>query len=448
MSATTAHLYALPWQPDISLRFARIQQAPGAVLLDSCQPNQQGPGRYDIASAWPLQHISPHADEAPADFLQRARLLHQLLPAATTVPNELPFAGGLLGYLGYHFAHQSSRHARSLPDASIGLYDWALVNDHQQQQSWLFCHPSVAAERQQKLLNLLTTAEETTVSPAPFELLETFQPLRDREHYRLAIEQVQQAIEQGQIDQLNYTQRFSSSYRGDPWFAYQALRQKCPVPYASFIRLGEHSAILSLSPERFLGCLDSQVEARPIKGTRRRGSTAEEDQQLAAELLASAKDRAENLMIVELQKQELAPLCQAIHTPHLAALESYPNVHHLVSCVRGTLKPNMDALHLLQHCFPAASISGTPKQPVLKLIDKLEASSREIYCGSVFYLDSRGQFDSSVCIRSLLALDGAIHCWGGGGITAASNWQDEYQESIDKVKVLMHSLENLAKLNA
>lgn len=436
-------LYSLPWQADISQRFTRIQHAPGAVLLDSNQPEPDGLARFDIVSAWPLQQISPQTGESGADFLQRARQLLQQLPAVKALPDELPFAGGLLGYLGYHFGHQNDRHARSLPDAGIGLYDWALINDHQQQQSWLFCHPSMTAERQQQVLQLFAEDAETTQSSPPFSLLADFAPLRNREHYRQAIEQIQHAIERGAIQQVNYTQRFSSRYQGGLWPAYQALRQQCPVPYAAFIRLDNDNAILSLSPERFIGARDGQVEARPIKGTRRRGHTEAEDRALAAELLASDKDRNENLMIVELQKGELAPLCHDLHCPQLAALESYPNVHHLVSCIRGTLNPGSDALDLLQHCFPGASISGTPKQPVLEMIDQLEASSREIYCGSIFYLDSRGRFDSSVCIRTLLAMHGDIHCWGGGGITLASDWQAEYQESVDKVSVLMQTLQTL-----
>ncbi len=441
MSPSRNALHELPWQADISQRFALIQQAPGAVLLDSNQPQPGGMARFDIASAWPLQQISPEARETPAHFLERARQLLLQLPAVDGLPDTLPFAGGLLGYLGYHFGDQHSRHPRTLEDARIGLYAWALINDHQQQKSWLFCHPALDASQRQALLRLFSNGHSQPVVPEPFALLADFAPLRDPDHYRHAIKQIQDAIGSGQIRQVNYTQRFSSRYRGNPWLAYQALRQNCPVPYAAFIRLNGDNAILSLSPERFIGARNGQVEARPIKGTRRRGHTPAEDMALAAELLASNKDRTENRMIVELQKDELAPLCHDIHTPQLAALESYPNVHHLVSCIRGTLNPGTDALDLLQHCFPGASISGTPKQPVLEMIDQLEASSREIYCGSIFYLDRRGRFDSSVCIRTLLALDGDIHCWGGGGITEASDWQAEYQESVDKVSVLMQTLQ-------
>lgn len=437
-----ACLHPLSWQPDISQRFACLQREPGAILLDSGQPASLG-GRFDIASAWPLQQIQPQDREPPEHFLHRARQLLQQLPAIhshAANTDDLPFTGGLIGYLGYHFGQPDSRHPRQLPDACIGLYDWALINDHHRQHSWLFCHPAMPDARRQQLLQLFQAPCIPAAEP-PFELLDHFRPLIDPQEYRHAIGQVHRAIEHGQCRQINYTQRFSSSYRGNPWYAWRSLRAECPVPYAAFVRLDEQNAILSASPERFLAVNAGVVEARPIKGTRRRGLTAEEDRRLANELLASAKDRAENLMIVELQKKEFAPLCHDIHTPQLAVLESYPNVHHLVSCVRARLDPGRDALDLLLHCFPCASISGTPRQPAQQLIDRLEACSREIYCGSIFHLDGRGEFDSSVCIRTLLARDGAIHCWGGGGITRESVWQDEYRESVDKIRVLMDVLQ-------
>ena len=440
MNVKPDNLYQLPWQADIGLRFSLIQQAPGAILLDSGQPNNNDPARYDIASAWPLAQISPQQDETADVFFARAQLLQQL-PASTEPCSNLPFTGGLLGYLGYHFGLPPSRHPRKLPDAHIGLYNWALINDHQQCQSWLFCRADMGSHEQERLLQLFSHNDSTTHTEPDFYLQENFQPLIQPEEYRAGIEHIHAAIRANQCLQVNYTQRFNSHYHGNPWHAYHTLRTQCPTPFAAFVRLNDDSAILSASPERFMSVDNGLVEMRPIKGTRRRGQTVEEDQALAEELLTSEKDRAENLMIVELQKNELAPLCHNIQTPQLLALESYPNVHHLVSCIQAQLDTDKDALDALQHCFPCASISGTPKLPVLQLIDELEASSREIYCGSIFYLDNRGRFDSSVCIRTLLALDGQISCWGGGGITSASEWQAEYQESIDKVQVLMGALQ-------
>ncbi len=167
---------------------------------------------------------------------------------------------------------------------------------------------------------------------------------------------------------------------------------------------------------------------------------------LAASLLASPKDRAENLMIVDLLRNDIGRSCQpgSVRVPELFALESYPNVHHLVSSVTGELAPGKDALDLLEGSFPGGSITGAPKIRAMQIIDELEPSRRGIYCGSLFYLDVRGEMDSSIAIRTLLVRNGQVSCWGGGGIVADSHWEDEYQETLDKVRVLLETLERMA----
>jgi para-aminobenzoate synthetase component 1 len=186
-----------------------------------------------------------------------------------------------------------------------------------------------------------------------------------------------------------------------------------------------------------------QVETRPIKGTRPRASDPSLDAAQAAALLDSLKDRAENLMIVDLLRNDLGRSCRigSVKVPELFALESYPNVHHLVSAVTGELAADKDALDLIAGSFPGGSITGAPKSRAMQIIDELEPTRRALYCGSLLYLDVRGEMDSSIAIRSLLAKDGQISCWGGGGIVADSDWQAEYQESITKVKVLLQTLE-------
>jgi Anthranilate/para-aminobenzoate synthases component I len=209
--------------------------------------------------------------------------------------------------------------------------------------------------------------------------------------------------------------------------------------------LADDNAILSLSPERFVRVSHHQVETRPIKGTRPRGKNSAEDAANAAELLASAKDRAENLMIVDLLRNDLGRTCRtgSVRVPQLFTLESYPNVHHLVSSVVGELADGKDALDLIGDSFPGGSITGAPKIRAMQIIDELEPTRRSLYCGSLLYLDVRGEMDSSIAIRSLLVKDGRVSCWGGGGIVADSDWQDEYQESITKVKVLLDTLQTL-----
>ncbi len=187
------------------------------------------------------------------------------------------------------------------------------------------------------------------------------------------------------------------------------------------------------------------METRPIKGTRPRGTSTVDDQANADELVGSAKDRAENLMIVDLLRNDLGRSCKtgSVRVPELFALESYPNVHHLVSAVTGELAEGHDALDLIAGSFPGGSITGAPKIRAMQIIDELEPTRRAIYCGSLLYLDVRGELDSSIAIRSLLIKDGTVSCWGGGGIVADSDWQAEYQESITKVKVLLQTLEAL-----
>lgn len=221
------------------------------------------------------------------------------------------------------------------------------------------------------------------------------------------------------------------------------LARRLPDPFAGYQALPDGGAIISLSPERFLRISAGQVETRPIKGTRPRHIDPEQDQAQADALLASRKDRAENLMIVDLLRNDLGRSCRvgSVRVPELFALESYPNVHHLVSAVTGELAADKDALDLIAGSFPGGSITGAPKIRAMQIIDELEPTRRALYCGSLLYLDVRGEMDSSIAIRSLLAKDGQINCWGGGGIVADSNGQAEYQESITKVKVLLATLE-------
>lgn len=442
-------VHPLPYSADPGAYFARLQHAPGAVLLDSGRPGAER-GRYDILSAWPLAELAPGTDESANDFLARLRQsLHSLGPATLPAEYELPFVGGLLGYLAYDFGRRlepmpnQAADDLGLADARFGLYAWALISDHQRGTSQLVCHPQLPAEERQRVLTLLQ--EPIPATPLPFHLSARFSADTPKDRYQQAITAIQAYILAGDCYQVNFAQRFRAPCQGEPWTAYCALRAACPTPFAGYLRLSDDSAILSLSPERFLRLHQGAVETRPIKGTRPRHSEPGEDAAMADELLASAKDRAENLMIVDLLRNDLGRSCRtgSVRVPELFALESYPNVHHLVSSVTGELAADKDALDLIAGSFPGGSITGAPKIRAMQIIDELEPSRRGLYCGSLLYLDVRGEMDSSIAIRSLLVKDGQISCWGGGGIVADSQWQAEYQESITKVKVLLDTLEGL-----
>ena len=445
----TCSVHPLPYLANPADYFAAIRHAPGAVLLDSGRPTADR-GRYDLLSAWPEAELTLQPDESGRDFLQRLRnSLQQLGNAALPDAYELPFAGGLIGYLSYDFGRQLEQlpaHALDdlhLPDARLGLYAWALITDHQAATSQLVFHPSLEPAQRDRLIQLFS-------QPAPqlngaFSLKQPMQPDISASQYQQALSKIHDYIQAGDCYQVNYTQRFSAQCEGDAWTAYCALRQACPTPFSGFMSLADDNAILSLSPERFVRVSHHQVETRPIKGTRPRGKNSAEDAANAAELLASPKDRAENLMIVDLLRNDLGRTCRtgSVRVPELFTLESYPNVHHLVSSVVGELADGKDALDLIGDSFPGGSITGAPKIRAMQIIDELEPTRRSLYCGSLLYLDVRGEMDSSIAIRSLLVKDGRVSCWGGGGIVADSDWQDEYQESITKVKVLLDTLQTL-----
>lgn len=445
----TCSVYPLPYCANPAEYFSRVRHAPGAVLLDSGRPSAER-GRFDLLSAWPVEQLLVQPEETGNGFLQRLRQsLEQLGTAQLPEDCPLPFAGGLIGYLGYDFGRRLEPQLAyaiddlQLPDARLGVYAWAMISDHQQGTSQLVFHPALADGERQRLRALFTLKQDA--DPATFTLTSTFKANLSAADYRNAFMRIQAYIQAGDCYQVNFAQRFQADYQGDPWAAYCALRAACPTPFSGYQTLPDGDAVLSLSPERFVLVSGHQVETRPIKGTRPRGQDAEADAAYAAELLASAKDRAENLMIVDLLRNDLGRSCKigSVKVPELFSLESYPNVHHLVSSVTGELAAGKDALDLIAGSFPGGSITGAPKIRAMQIIDELEPTRRALYCGSLMYLDVRGEMDSSIAIRSLLVKDGRVSCWGGGGIVADSECEAEYQESITKVRVLLDTLQAL-----
>lgn len=445
----TCTLHPLPYQLDPAHYFARLRQAPGAILLDSARPGAER-GRFDLLSAWPLQHLQAQPEEDGRAYLQRLRdALAQLGQAQLPDGIQLPFAGGLIGYLSYDFGRRLeqlpslARDDLGLPDAQLGLYAWALVSDHTLGTTQLVFHPSLASIERQRLIQLFEAPD--TVVCGDFQLLAPMRGDLQPAQYRSAFDKVQQYIQAGDCYQINLTQRFRAPCQGDPWRAYQALRKACPTPFSGYQQLADGSALLSFSPERFIQVSQGRVETRPIKGTRPRADDPQQDAHNAAELQASPKDRSENLMIVDLLRNDLGRTCEigSVKVPELFSLESYPNVHHLVSSITGRLAAGKDALDLIGDSFPGGSITGAPKIRAMQIIDELEPTRRALYCGSLLYVDVRGEMDSSIAIRSLLVKDGQASCWGGGAVVADSEWQAEYEESIAKVRVLMETLQHL-----
>jgi para-aminobenzoate synthetase component I len=261
--------------------------------------------------------------------------------------------------------------------------------------------------------------------------------------YLDAVARVREYIVAGDIFQANLSQRFQAPLAQSPFDLYGKLRQRNPAPFAAYLDFGE-VVVLSASPERFLLLEENgrQVETRPIKGTRPRGLGPMHDAALGRALAESEKDRAENVMIVDLLRNDLSRVCRpgTVRVPELFALEQHPTVHHLVSTVVGELEPGADAVALLRATFPGGSITGAPKVRAMEIIAELEPTRRGIYCGSVGYLSTSGAMDTSIVIRTYVALEGQVYFQAGGGIVADSDPELEYRETLDKARALIETL--------
>ncbi|UTW45769.1 aminodeoxychorismate synthase component I [bacterium SCSIO 12696] len=443
----------LPYIADCSHLFRHINAMPGAVWFDSGKP-ASGYGRYDIISAAPSETLI--ADQGASQLFIDAQSLLNQLPQIPVKAQSVPFAGGLAGYFGYDLgSSQLSKipalpQAAQLPQARLGLYHWSLVSDHQQQSTQLTfldsCSVNVRSQVQQIVQQWLHKPLENA---SDFKLSGPFQASLTEQQYHRAIKRIHDYIIAGDCYQVNFAQHFSAQFQGDPYTAYQQLRSATPSPFSAYMawqHQGRQQAILCVSPERLLRVNRSgEVETKPIKGTIRREKCPVADLSNADQLLNSHKDRAENLMIVDLLRNDLGKSCTpgSIQVPKLFALESFANVHHLVSTVSGQLSPEKSALQLLQGCFPGGSITGAPKRRAMEIIHELESCQRSAYCGSIGYISRCGRMDTNIAIRTLVADGNALHCWGGGGIVADSNPHSEYQESMDKIDVLMKSLEGI-----
>ena len=283
-------------------------------------------------------------------------------------------------------------------------------------------------------------------STGSFSLKTPFASSISKTQYQQAIERIQQYILAGDCYQVNFAQRFEAEFVGDPWTAYRAARTHLAGGFSAYLTLSEGHTILSLSPERFLRIEGGVITTQPIKGTAPRNLDPDKDAELARALLDSEKDRAENIMITDLLRNDLGQFCEpgTVTVTELCGLHSFGNVHHLISTVRGTLKKGTTPGHMLLASSPGGSITGAPKKRAIEIINELESHPRGAYCGSVFVLAGGGWLQSSIAIRTLEIRGNALQCWGGGGITASSHWEAEYQETLDKVGPIMDALDAIS----
>lgn len=359
--------------------------------------------------------------------------------------------GGVMGTLFYEAGNftvpgfSGRPHTDTGDFGYIGVYLWQLTLDTSgEQPPRLEFHPGCDRETRERVLSLVSQEADCH---GPFVISQTFTAEKSSEHYRHGVTEVLRYIHAGDCYQVNLSNKYTGGYRGVPYSAFRALCQAVPVPHAAYVDAGAYQ-VISISPELFLSIeRGRKVTSKPIKGTRPRDlASAENDQKIATTLAAADKDRAENLMIVDLIRNDLSRFCEpfSVSVPRLFSIESYENVHQLVSTVEGKLRTDITPFRAFLSAFPGGSITGAPKRRAMEIIDGLEAHSRGPYCGSVFRWDFSNNLESNIAIRTLMTdAEGKIHCWAGCGIVADSDPDDEYRESVDKVQKLMNVLEAL-----
>ena len=448
--------HELAYHADSSVLFAHIAHEPWAVFLDSGQPLGQY-GRYDIMAARPFiklstsgAHTEIHdASGAVVSSDDPFLLLKQALQPYQEPACESPFCGGAIGYFGYDLARQLERlpnlavDAEHIPQMMVGIYDWAVVVDHREQRAWLLSNAKCEQTREQWQTLCDLFERSAPRHEGKFEVTSKLVSNMDMDSYAGAFRKIQQYIFDGDCYQVNLAQRFSAKASGDAWAAYLRLREISPAPFMAYMNM-PGVQVLSASPERFLQLKGAHVETRPIKGTRPRSDSKQIDIDNANELKASLKDRAENLMIVDLLRNDISKSCitGSVRADRLFALESFANVHHLVSTVTGKLAPGMTALELLRGCFPGGSITGAPKLRAMQIIEELEPHRRGVYCGAIGYIGFDGNMDSNIAIRTAVYSEGEIRFWAGGGVVADSEMQKEYSETLDKASSMLQLIEH------
>jgi len=459
MTNNRPYALSIPYRDPVAA-FVPFAGDPVSAFLDSAA-EAQGRGRYAYIAADPFRVITAK-DATLIDGVAVSGDPFQVLEAELkkfryrndeTLP---PFQGGAVGFFGYELG----RHLEKLPkprtlgldvqDMVVGLYDTVAAFDTLTKKAWIIAanveipgRPSAEARAEAMALKIETTARLAAVDWTP---VGTWRPEVSQTQFEEMVIRAIGYIHAGDIFQANLTQRLLADLPAglSPFMLYRRLRLLSPAPFAAYLNIGEGAAIASASPERFLELTtDGGVATRPIKGTRPRGRTEFEDKRLARDLMQSEKDQAENLMIVDLLRNDLSRVCRlgSVNVSELACLESFANVHHLVSEIRGTLFPNVGPVDLLRATFPGGSITGAPKIMAKEIINELEPSRRGPYCGAIGWIGFDGAMDSSIVIRTLVIKDGQVVAQAGGGIVADSEPQAEYLEAMDKAWALLQSLD-------
>lgn len=439
-------MHLLPFYDDPIEWLSRFETAEFPVLLDAGGHER---GRYDIIAACPTESVYLYSDRLehhtkkglgiapPEQFFETLRRMRR--PVDDEL--ELPFVSGLIGFIGYDIAHvveaierRDNKPSPDLPVACLRRYEWAIIQDRAQKCSYFTTtDANLSAELEKRVAK---RCDDDPISAS------IWSSDTSRSEYAQDLEKILEYIRAGDCYQVNYTQRFSTVCTSDALSIYKRVRKSVSSPFSAFIPVDEQRAVISVSPERFVTISNGSIVTQPIKGTIARSDNEVVDGHRVEQLKHSIKDRAENVMIVDLMRNDLGRVSEigSVKVDKLFEIETYKNVHHLVSTVSSQLDDTADMVDVLRATLPGGSITGAPKVRAMEVIEELERSRRSAYCGSICYLSDHGRMDSSITIRTLVKDHDDLYIWGGGGIVADSDIELEQQESRAKIRAFIEAL--------
>ena len=428
--------------------FESIKNEDWSVFLNSNSkryPDQ----RFDILSAKPKKKVIflddstylinedqqlKKSELCPFDLLKKIMNEYK-----SNSSEDIPFSGGAIGYISYDYGNylhniENKNECLKYPLFAFGIYDWAVIYDYVQKKSFLLYHEKNTIT--EKILNNYQKKLQPILKP--FQIISRCESNMNYDLYEIKLLKILEYIRAGDCYQVNLSQMFSLTYEGDEYELYKYLNKSFASPYSAYMNY-PFGKILSFSPERFLSIKNNIVETKPIKGTRPRSDDPDIDKKNIEDLESSQKDKAENLMIVDLLRNDLGMNCKkgSVKVDKLFEIETFANVHHLVSTIHAEIDSESNIYNLIRDAFPGGSITGAPKLRAMQIIHELEPNNRSIYCGSIGYISFDEKTDLNISIRSMLSIDNNLYFWGGGGIVNDSDIRSEYNETISKVKPLL-----------
>ena len=433
--------------------FRIYQKEEECVFLDSSLVNHLG--KYSIIGRCPYLKLVKDGEIFTINGLEEKEQTFEsymktyLAEYVDKNDSELPIISGAIGYFSYDYGRErqgivsGEEEIVHIPEAAVTFYDFFIIEDCQKKEIWLIADGITGDAAQmlegaeQRCKKIVQQGEERTKARAEIAVFPNF----EKEEYKQAVADMIQYIIEGDIYIANMTQQLTIESKKKPLDVFYDLRRANPSPFGGYLDYGKYQ-IICASPERFLQMKKGTVHTRPIKGTRKRGETPEEDRMMRDELQNSEKDKSELLMIVDLERNDLNRVCVpgSVKVTELFTVEEYATVFHLVSDIEGTLQEGKNIMDLLEAAFPGGSITGAPKYRAMEIIDELEHGKRNLYTGSIGYLTLDGDCDFNIVIRTALHKDGRYHLGVGGGITAESDLEFEYEETLQKAKAILEAL--------